>query len=61
MKQTVIRDDGHQAVIKCKSCGALTDLIYSAPDGLHKAVQQPCKRCKAQLLQDFINGAYSSF
>ena len=61
MKQTVIRDDGHQAVIKCKSCVAQTDVIYNAPDGLHRLLQQPCKRCKARLLQDFINGAYSSF
>ena len=61
MKQKVIRDDGRNALIKCNTCGTTTDVIYSAPDGLYRLLQQPCKRCKAQLLQDFVNGAYKSF
>ena len=61
MKQTVVIDDGHNAIIKCNACGTTTDVIYNVPDGLHRLLQQPCKRCKELLIQDFIHGAYESF
>ena len=61
MKQIIVKDDGHQAIVKCNTCGTQTDVIYNSLSGLQKVLQQPCKRCKESLIQDFIHGAYKSF
>ena len=42
----LLANDGRRALLRCETCGATSDLIYSHHSRLHTALEQPCKRCR---------------